>query len=72
MHALYEFDAIALKGLFYYDYYFGGGDWFARDDGIEERYSVLINFDDLGKATAFYHSFNGTRFSTSEVLFSSL
>lgn len=39
----------------------------SRNDGVEDRYSVLIKTVDQGKAEAFYLSFNGKQFSPSEV-----
>ncbi|KAF5749628.1 BRCA1-associated protein-like [Tripterygium wilfordii] len=39
---------------------------FIRNDGMEDRYSVLIKLDDQSTADEFYDSFNGKRFSPSE------
>ncbi|KAG8043684.1 hypothetical protein GUJ93_ZPchr0458g22357 [Zizania palustris] len=38
-----------------------------RDDGVEDRYSVLVEFDDQKSADGFYLDLNGWRFSSSEV-----
>lgn len=38
-----------------------------RNDGMEDRYSVLIKLVDQASADAFYCDFNGKRFSPSEV-----
>jgi BRCA1-associated protein len=38
-----------------------------RVDGMEDRYSVLIRFDDLKSADSFYKHFNSRRFSSLEV-----
>ena len=40
-----------------------------RVDGMEDRYSILIRFDDLMSADTFYKHFNGRRFSSLEVCF---
>ncbi|ONM12969.1 zinc finger (ubiquitin-hydrolase) domain-containing protein [Zea mays] len=40
---------------------------FIRDDGVEDRYSVLVEFEDQSSAEWFYADLNGWRFSTSEV-----
>ncbi|XP_020589072.1 BRCA1-associated protein isoform X2 [Phalaenopsis equestris] len=37
-----------------------------RNDGMEDRYSVLIKLDDQKSADAFYLNLNGWRFSTAE------
>ncbi|XP_044968260.1 BRAP2 RING ZnF UBP domain-containing protein 1-like [Hordeum vulgare subsp. vulgare] len=37
------------------------------DDGVEDRYSVLVEFDDQKSADGFYLDLNGWRFSSSEV-----
>ncbi|PKU87167.1 BRCA1-associated protein-like isoform X1 [Dendrobium catenatum] len=37
-----------------------------RNDGMEDRYSVLINFDDQKSADAFYLNLNGWKFSSVE------
>ncbi|XP_027330148.1 BRCA1-associated protein isoform X1 [Abrus precatorius] len=39
---------------------------FIRNDGTEDRYSVLINFLDQFSADAFYNNFNGNKFSPAE------
>lgn len=39
---------------------------FIRDDGVEDRYSVLVEFEDQSSAEWFYADLNGWRFSTSE------
>ncbi|KAL0919954.1 hypothetical protein M5K25_009045 [Dendrobium thyrsiflorum] len=39
-----------------------------RNDGMEDRYSVLVNFDDQKRADAFYLNLNGWRFSSVEVV----
>lgn len=36
---------------------------------MEDRYSILIRFDDLMSADTFYKHFNGRRFSSLEVCF---
>ncbi|KAK1292747.1 hypothetical protein QJS10_CPB17g02153 [Acorus calamus] len=38
-----------------------------RSDGVEDRYSILINFDTLESADNFYRHFNGKPFSSLEV-----
>ncbi|KAM7475873.1 hypothetical protein LguiB_023116 [Lonicera macranthoides] len=38
-----------------------------RVDGMEDRYSILIRFDDLMSSDTFYKHFNGRRFSSLEV-----
>ncbi|GMQ09071.1 hypothetical protein CsSME_00052557 [Camellia sinensis var. sinensis] len=38
-----------------------------RNDGVEDRYSVLIRFDDQSSTDAFYKHFNGRRYSSLEV-----
>ncbi|PIA30398.1 hypothetical protein AQUCO_05600084v1 [Aquilegia coerulea] len=38
-----------------------------RNDGMEDRYSILIRFDDQQSADNFYRHFNGSRFSSMEV-----
>ncbi|KAF6166910.1 hypothetical protein GIB67_020139 [Kingdonia uniflora] len=38
-----------------------------RSDGMEDRYSVLIRFDDQKSTDSFYQHFNGKRFSSLEV-----
>jgi len=38
-----------------------------RDDGVEDRYSVLVEFEDQKSADGFYLDLNGWRFSSSEV-----
>ncbi|KAL6952141.1 BRAP2 RING ZnF UBP domain-containing protein 2 [Sarracenia purpurea var. burkii] len=38
-----------------------------RNDGVEDKYSVLIRFDDQSSTDAFYKHFNGRRFSSLEV-----
>lgn len=38
-----------------------------RNDGMEDRYSVLIRTGNQIAADAFYRSFNGKRFSPPEV-----
>jgi BRCA1-associated protein len=38
-----------------------------RNDGMEDRYSVLIKLDNQVTADRFYNSFNEKRFSPSEV-----
>ncbi|KAG8364146.1 hypothetical protein BUALT_Bualt19G0096500 [Buddleja alternifolia] len=40
---------------------------FLRNDGMEDRYSVLIRFEDQMAADGFYCSYNGKRFKPSEV-----
>jgi hypothetical protein len=40
---------------------------FGRNDGMEDRYSVLIRFDDQLAADAFHSNFNGKKFSPGEV-----
>lgn len=40
-----------------------------RNDGMEDRYSILIRFDSQGSTDYFYRHFNGRRFSSLEVLF---
>ncbi|CAL5361577.1 unnamed protein product [Camellia sinensis] len=37
------------------------------NDGVEDRYSVLIRFDDQSSTDAFYKHFNGRRYSSLEV-----
>uniref|UniRef100_A0ACD5UVB6 Uncharacterized protein n=1 Tax=Avena sativa TaxID=4498 RepID=A0ACD5UVB6_AVESA len=37
------------------------------DDGVEDRYSVLVEFEDQKSADGFYLDLNGWRFSSSEV-----
>ncbi|KAI0513389.1 hypothetical protein KFK09_009408 [Dendrobium nobile] len=37
-----------------------------RNDGMEDRYSVLVNFDDQKSADAFYLNLNGWKFSSIE------
>ncbi|KAG0480042.1 hypothetical protein HPP92_010900 [Vanilla planifolia] len=37
-----------------------------RNDGLEDRFSVLVKFDDQKSADAFYLNLNGWRFSSSE------
>ncbi|XP_068639869.1 BRAP2 RING ZnF UBP domain-containing protein 2 [Aristolochia californica] len=37
-----------------------------RNDGMEDRHSILIRFDDLKSADNFYQHFNGRRFSSLE------
>ncbi|CAN0918266.1 BRAP2 RING ZnF UBP domain-containing protein 1 [Linum grandiflorum] len=39
---------------------------FIRNDGMEDRYSVLINLDSQSAADIFYNNFNGKRFSPAE------
>ncbi|WJX95821.1 BRAP2 RING ZnF UBP domain-containing protein 1 [Trifolium repens] len=39
---------------------------FIRNDGMEDRYSVLIRFDDQLAADAFHSNFNGKKFSPGE------
>ncbi|KAJ1273057.1 hypothetical protein BS78_06G250900 [Paspalum vaginatum] len=39
---------------------------FVRDDGVEDRYSVLVEFEDQKSADGFYLDLNGWRFSSSE------
>ncbi|PAN40425.1 hypothetical protein GQ55_7G307200 [Panicum hallii var. hallii] len=39
---------------------------FIRDDGVEDRYSVLVEFEDQKSAEGFYLDLNGWRFSSSE------
>ncbi|XP_062226929.1 BRAP2 RING ZnF UBP domain-containing protein 1-like [Phragmites australis] len=39
---------------------------FIRDDGVEDRYSVLVEFEDQKSADGFYLDLNGWRFSSSE------
>jgi len=39
-----------------------------RDDGVEDRYGVLVEFEDQKSADGFYLDLNGWRFSSSEVL----
>ncbi|TVU16364.1 hypothetical protein EJB05_39923 [Eragrostis curvula] len=39
---------------------------FIRDDGVEDRYSVLVDFEDQKSADRFYLDVNGWRFSSSE------
>ncbi|KAG5523256.1 hypothetical protein RHGRI_035173 [Rhododendron griersonianum] len=38
-----------------------------RNDGVEDKYSVLIRFDDQSSTDAFYKHFNGRHFSSLEV-----
>ncbi|CAL5373327.1 unnamed protein product [Camellia sinensis] len=38
-----------------------------RNDGVEDKYSVLIRFDDQNSTDAFYKHFHGKRFSSLEV-----
>ncbi|KAA8541958.1 hypothetical protein F0562_023110 [Nyssa sinensis] len=38
-----------------------------RNDGMEDRYSILIRFDDQNSTDTFYNHFNGRRFSSLEV-----
>ncbi|TVU16343.1 hypothetical protein EJB05_39902, partial [Eragrostis curvula] len=38
--------------------------WFIRDDGVKERYSVLLEFEDQKSADGFYLDVNGWRFSS--------
>ncbi|XP_052176452.1 BRAP2 RING ZnF UBP domain-containing protein 2 [Diospyros lotus] len=38
-----------------------------RNDGVEDKYSILIRFDDQSSTDAFYTHFNGRRFSSLEV-----
>ena len=38
------------------------------DDGVEDRYSVLVEFEDQKSADGFYLDLNGWRFSSSEVV----
>ncbi|XP_059644479.1 BRAP2 RING ZnF UBP domain-containing protein 2 isoform X2 [Cornus florida] len=38
-----------------------------RNDGMEDRYSIMIRFDDQISTDAFYKHFNGKRFSSLEV-----
>ncbi|KAF5177591.1 Ring finger protein etp1-like protein [Thalictrum thalictroides] len=38
-----------------------------RNDGMKDRYSILIRFDDQQSADNFYHHFSGSRFSSMEV-----
>lgn len=38
-----------------------------RNDGMEDRYSILIRFDDQNSTDTFYKHFNGRRFSSLEV-----
>ncbi|KAL2479624.1 zinc finger (ubiquitin-hydrolase) domain-containing protein [Abeliophyllum distichum] len=40
---------------------------FIRNDGVEDRYSVLIRLENQFSATGFYYSFNGKKFKPSEV-----
>lgn len=40
----------------------------ARNDAMEDRYSVLIRLEDQMSADGFYCSFNGKRFKPNEVL----
>lgn len=40
--------------------------WF-RNDGMEDRYSILIRFDSQDSTDDFYKHFNGSRFSSLEV-----
>lgn len=42
-----------------------------RNDGMEDQYSVLIRFDNQNSADNFYKHFNGRRFSSLEVCFTS-
>ncbi|OMO57764.1 BRCA1-associated 2 [Corchorus olitorius] len=42
---------------------------FIRNDGIEDRYSVIINLVDQSAADGFYRSLNGKRFSPAEAEF---
>lgn len=44
--------------------------WGSRNDGVEDKYSVLIRFDDQSSTDAFYKHFNGRHFSSLEVCFS--
>ncbi|CAL5029688.1 unnamed protein product [Urochloa decumbens] len=39
---------------------------FIRDDGVEDRYSALVEFEDQKSADMFYLDLNGWRFSSSE------
>lgn len=39
-----------------------------RNDGMEDRYSVLIRFDDQDSTDTFYKHFKGRRFSSLEVV----
>ncbi|XP_062185453.1 BRAP2 RING ZnF UBP domain-containing protein 1-like isoform X1 [Phragmites australis] len=39
---------------------------FIRDDGVEDRYSVLVEFEDQKSADGFYLDLNGWRFSSLE------
>ena len=38
------------------------------DDGVEDRYSVIVEFEDQKSADGFYLDLNGWRFSSSEVV----
>lgn len=40
-----------------------------RNDGMEDRYSILIRFDGQDSTDNFYRHFNGRRFSSLEVWF---
>ncbi|KAG9450628.1 hypothetical protein H6P81_010593 [Aristolochia fimbriata] len=40
---------------------------YVRNDGVDDRYSVLVNFDSQDSANCFYADINGRRFSSSEV-----
>jgi BRCA1-associated protein len=39
----------------------------SRNDGMEDRYSILISFDAQDSTDNFYKHFNGRRFSSLEV-----
>jgi hypothetical protein len=41
--------------------------WGFRNDGMEDRYSILIRFDSQESTDNFYKHFNGRRFSSLEV-----
>lgn len=40
-----------------------------RNDAMEDRYSVLVKFDDQKSADTFYHELTGWRFLSAEVCF---
>lgn len=41
--------------------------YFLRNDGMEDRYSILMTFDSQDSTDDFYHHFNGKPFSSLEV-----
>ena len=41
--------------------------FFVRNDGMEDRYSVVIRLENQSMANGFYCNFNGKKFSPGEV-----